>query len=133
MGEEGHRAVEAAARGDIPERYARPLGILVRGDRALVVLGTNEPPWLYPCLVFCERGDDGLWHEAGSEGPGVGHTDWEGATVLCEEAPPGAATVIVRYGGEDYEVGVEAGWFTFVSWERRPGRPELVGVSRRAE
>ena len=49
---------EAAARESIPPQFARTLGVSLSpdGDHAVVLLGTNEPPDLYPYQVICRRG-----------------------------------------------------------------------------
>ena len=53
--EHGYDTPEEAARGDIPPRYARALSVSVSpdGDEAIVVLGTNEEPYVYPYEVSC--------------------------------------------------------------------------------
>jgi hypothetical protein len=49
MAHEGSATPEEAARGDIPERYARALCVAISpdGDEAIVVLDTIEEPYLY--------------------------------------------------------------------------------------
>ena len=56
---------EEAARGDIPERYARVAKVTYSADggEAAVELLTNEEPYLYPYYVHCVRDSHGLWHE----------------------------------------------------------------------
>lgn len=53
---------EEAARGDIPERYARPLSTEYSedGTQAIVLLATNEPPAIEYYEVHCEL-EDGRW------------------------------------------------------------------------
>jgi hypothetical protein len=70
----------------------------------MVVLGTNEPPLIYPYLVHCWRGDDGRWRQGSSFGPGYDHTGSNDGVVFCDEAPADAASVLVRYGGREHEV-----------------------------
>ena len=56
--EDGYATPEEAARGDIPARHARALSVSVspEGDEAIVLLGTNEEPFLYPYEEHCVRG-----------------------------------------------------------------------------
>ena len=53
---------EEAARGDIPERYARVVRVdhSSDGTRAVVLLATNEPPVIEYYGVSCEL-EDGRW------------------------------------------------------------------------
>jgi hypothetical protein len=71
---------EEAARGGIPERYARALGVVYSpdGNHAVVLLGTNEPPFLYPYQVVCGRGEDGWYEGISGNGPGWSTTSNEG-------------------------------------------------------
>ena len=64
-----------AARGDIPARYALPIAVELSSDGrdAVVLLGTNEEPVLYPYLVVCQLESDG-WHEG--SGGSVGGFSW---------------------------------------------------------
>jgi hypothetical protein len=50
-----------AARGNIPARYARPIAAELSPDGrdAVVLLGTNEEPVLYPYFVVCHLESDG--------------------------------------------------------------------------
>jgi hypothetical protein len=77
-----------AARGDTPERFARVVGVVVRGDRAIVALRMNDRPAYEIDTTYCERGADGLWY-ATSGGNSTGGKLMTG---------PGRATVI---GWED--------------------------------
>jgi hypothetical protein len=54
--DEGYDTAEEAARGDIPERYARILRIDYSPDRtrAVALLATNEPPAIEYYEVHCE-------------------------------------------------------------------------------
>jgi hypothetical protein len=56
--DEGYDTAEEAARGDIPERYARILRIDYSPDRtrAVALLATNEPPAIEYYEVHCDRG-----------------------------------------------------------------------------
>jgi hypothetical protein len=56
------RTPEEAARGDIPERYARALRVEYSDDgtRATVLLATNEPPAIEYYEVHCVL-ENGEW------------------------------------------------------------------------
>lgn len=116
---------EAALSADIPVEFLRVMACGIEGTDAVVVLGTNEPPRLYPILVDCAQDDDG-WFETSSSGPGAGITYSGPFAVLCDEAPAGEASVVVRYGGEDFEVPVVDGWFAFVSRIHRESLSPIV-------
>jgi hypothetical protein len=62
---------EEAARGDIPERYARVIASALshEGRHAVVLMETNEPPAVE--IYICERQEDGSCHSlSGSNGGG---------------------------------------------------------------
>jgi hypothetical protein len=61
----GYDSPEAAARGDIPERFATVVGVRVDGDTAHVWMLTNDRPPFEPYEQVCVR-CGGRWH------PGVG-------------------------------------------------------------
>ena len=58
----GYDSPEEAARGDIPERYARVVRVDYSSDRtrAVVLLATNEPPVIEYYGVSCEL-EEGRW------------------------------------------------------------------------
>lgn len=65
---DGYATPEEAARGEIPPRFARVVGVRVDGDSATVWLLTNEAPQFEPYQVGCVR-HNGLWYdEFGSGG-----------------------------------------------------------------
>ena len=114
---------EEAARGDIPARFARALGVRISpsGNSALVVLATNELPTVEPYVVFCER-VAGRW-ETGSGGNGnageFSHTDGESVRfVYDDEAPAEASSVIVEFEGE-HSVPVDERFALFTAWNPR--------------
>jgi hypothetical protein len=115
---------ENAARGDIPARYCRRLGASVAPDgrNAVVLLGTNEPPLLYPYLVNCHF-EAGRWVEDhGSNGSGWSptHKDaegrWVGVLAEWEDAPHGAEAAILEYDGEETKVPVVDRYYFFAKW-----------------
>ncbi len=68
VGEEWCETPEQAARSDIPERFARVVGVDVRGDDATVWLLTNDVPPFEAYTVWCVR-ENGLWRaDGGSSG-----------------------------------------------------------------
>jgi hypothetical protein len=65
--EDGHATPEAAARGDIPERFATIVGVLTTGDSARVWMLTNDRPPFEPYSMYCERVGQ-RWYATGSGG-----------------------------------------------------------------
>jgi hypothetical protein len=117
---------EDAARGDIPKRYARALSVEVSpdGHEALVVLATNEEPYIEPYEVVCYREGERWVGGSGSGGIGFGWTstsigeDGEnlGVLRLADEVPRDVEAVIVRWLDEEYRVPVSGGYFFFTRW-----------------
>jgi hypothetical protein len=115
---------EDAARGEIPERYARAHGVVHSpdGNHAVVLLGTNESPFLYPYQVVCGRGEGGWYEGMSGNGPGWSTTSSEGepnigVATLWDEAPPGATAAVVSFEGHEHEVSVREGYFLFAAWD----------------
>ena len=115
---------EEAARGEIPERYARVLGVAYSPDRddAVVLLGTNEEPNLYPYQVLCGRGEEGWYQGTSGNGPGWSSTSSPGEPNIgvatdWDEAPPRARAAIVSFDGREHEVPVTNGYYLFAAWE----------------
>jgi hypothetical protein len=111
---------EEAARGEIPERYARVLGVAYSpdGQHSVVLLGTNEEPCLHPYQVVCGLGESGWVEEMGGTGPGWStiaddpHDSGApnlGVATLWDEAPEGAIAGVVSFHGEDHVVPVREG------------------------
>jgi hypothetical protein len=126
---DGFETPEEAARGDIPARFARALATAISPDQstAVVILGTNEEPFLYPYEVICYR-KEGRWFEgSGSNGIGVGWTTTSGGDRgemqlgvlrLVGEAPEGVRAVVVGYKSEEHRVPVLMnGFFIFAAWD----------------
>ena len=118
---------EEAARGELPERYARVLGVAYSpdGNHAVVLLGTNEEPYLYPYQVVCGLGEFGWVEEMSGDGPGWSTTaddphDSEasklGVATDWDEAPPVAIAAVVSFHGKDHVVPVHEGYFLFAAW-----------------
>lgn len=61
---------EEAARGDIPERFARVVWSERAGDRAVVLLEVNTSETPYYDISWCEREPDG-WMASGSGADGT--------------------------------------------------------------
>jgi hypothetical protein len=102
---------ERAARDDIPEQFARTLAVSISpdGTEAIVLLGTNEPPDLYPYQSDIRRDVDG-WLSGGGSNMQIQGTLWD-------EAPPDANVAIVEYERTEYEVPVVNGYFHFSPWD----------------
>lgn len=129
MSDSGFDSPEEAARGDIPERYARALATVVSpsGEDAVVLLATNEEPCVYPYVVVCHR-RGGRWLEGsgGNNAPGSGWSRTNddhpiGVAYTVGEAPEGTSLVVVTYRGEDHRVRIaEDGYFVFAVWDMPP-------------
>ena len=112
-------AIVEAARGDIPARFVRLLGISISpdGHAAVALLDTNavgssDP---YPLQVHCYRDDTG-WHEAGSSN-GYGWSVIGGGVVTYwDRAPADVREVIVRWRDEEHRVPTAYGFFLFARW-----------------
>lgn len=93
------------------------------GNHAVVLLGTNEPPFLYPHQVLCGRGENGWCEGTSGNGPGWSSTrDAEdepnlGAATVWDEAPAGATAAVVSFEGGEHEVPVREGDFLFAAWD----------------
>ena len=99
-------------------RFASLAGEARSGDWAVVLVLTNEEPYLVPYeLVF--RRDDGGWADvAGNDSPGwraTGHG--QGFVTVWDEAPGGAVRVTVRFRDASQTVPVSAGYFLAVFWD----------------
>jgi hypothetical protein len=138
----GYLTPEEAARCEIPERYATVLDVSISpdGTEAIVALGTNEEPQLYPNESICYRMRRGRWIEASSAG-GISLPYWSprewpkrgpvlGVLRFAGEAPEGAKEVIVRWGAEERGVGVAHGYFFFTEWRVPDDFEESVGVPK---
>jgi hypothetical protein len=146
MGDRVYATPEEAARGDIPERYARALSIAFSpdGDQALVVLETNEQPAVELYEVVCYRERDGWIGGSGSGGIGMGWSSTSfgqernvGVLRLSDEVPDDVVAVIVRWCGDEFRVPVSARHFFFTQWnvpadfdETEDGRPRAVRYLR---
>jgi hypothetical protein len=133
--------LEEVARGDIPERYARVVGVSIApsGRYALVMLTTNESTTIEFDQTVAERVGDhwvGLFDGTPSSVIYVGD---HRAAILCNYADPlvpEVERVIVRDRGEEHQVPVENGYFLYVAWKQEtsgddttdPPEPELIGT-----
>jgi hypothetical protein len=87
-----------------------------------VLLGTNEPPLLYPYQVVCGRGEGGWSEGISGNGPGWSTTSSEGEPNLgvvtdWAEAPIDAAAAVVSFDGQEHQLPVREGYFRFAAWE----------------
>ena len=100
-----------AARGDIPAKFVRIVGVVVRGDQAMVAQLTNEAPTYEIETVHCHRDQDG-W-EAGSSGNGnlqfLPTGAGVGSIVIWDLAPEWAVAAQFSYGEDERTVAVENG------------------------
>jgi len=137
--EEGYDSPEEAARGDIPERYARALSVSVSpdGGEAIVVLGTNEEPYLYPYEVNCSRMGDRWFEGSGSNGLGVGWSPRQrrggemlGVVRLSGEVHTQVREVIVAWNGGEHRCEVSSGYFFFTEWDVPQNFLDILGWPR---
>jgi hypothetical protein len=128
----------SAARGDTPERYTRTLAVSIAptGDLALVFLGMNEPPDLYPYQVLCRRTDAGWEEDSGSNGSGSIFTTTEaGRRVEVESvwgpAPSSGGPRSIRLQGKTHNVAVANGYSFAAAWTAgdEPDEPEDGGTA----
>jgi hypothetical protein len=115
----GYETPEEAARGDMPPRYCRVLATSESGDFALVLLATNEPPYVELYGVRCRR-RDGLWFdEGGSSGTGMTwsiSSDRDLGDLACSwEAPAGADRLRIQLLGNDHEIETQNGYCLFLA------------------
>ena len=131
-----HPDPESAARGDIPARFARTLGLAMspEGDRAVVLLGTNEPPAVYPYEVICARTEDGWEDVASSNGCGWTAVSWDdsatnlGVETVWGEASAGVEAIAISFNGGTVRAPVVGGYYFWVAWDvpDRFGFPDPV-------
>jgi hypothetical protein len=89
----GSATPEEAARGDVPARYVRVVGVVVRGDQAIVAQLMNDRAPFEVETAQCSLERDGTWDED-SSGNSLGGFlptgDGIGTFVAWDEAPPWA-------------------------------------------
>jgi hypothetical protein len=138
--------LEAAARDDVPERFSRVRGVSLSpwGEYAVVLLETNEPPYIELEQVVCRREPSGGWVALMSGGgvSDVVYVDDVRARLITNDDPlPADVTAVaVRDRGAEREVPVRDRYFVYGSWKRDvpgdnttdPLTPEIVGLIRGA-
>jgi hypothetical protein len=101
---------EEAARGDIPERFVRVVGVVVRGDEAVVAQLTNDGP--YEVETAWVHRQQGGW-TCGQSGNGtstwIPTGDERATAVVWDGAPPGAVAARFECGDLQQVVAVENG------------------------
>ncbi|MBV9792818.1 MAG: hypothetical protein JO016_02660 [Actinobacteria bacterium] len=115
-GHDSPAALALASFGD--GRFATLAGEAQQGDWAVVLLLTNEKPFVVPYEVVFHR-DGGRWSEvAGNDSPGWRSTGGaNGLVTFWAESPGGESPVRVSYRGTTATVPVEAGYFLAVFWD----------------
>jgi hypothetical protein len=97
---------EEAARGDIPSQFVRVIGVVIRGDIAVVAQLTNDVPPFELEMAYCHRDGDG-W-ETGTSGSGtsayIPTGDRVGTVVVWGEAPADASAARFEYEGREQVV-----------------------------
>jgi hypothetical protein len=107
---------EEAARGDIPARFVRVVGVVIRGDTGIVAQLTNDGPYEVE-TAYVHRTGDG-WSD-GSSGNSTSGWLAPDTFVVWDEAPDDAVAAIFEHRGDERRVAVEDGcaftWFDGVS------------------
>ena len=114
-------------------RFATLVSEARADDWAVVLLLTNEKPFLVPYEMVFHR-EEGRWADAaGSNSPGWRSTNGAlGFVTYWGEALGGASQVAVSYRGITATVPVESGYFLAVFWDVPEGdfdsaaQPELT-------
>lgn len=110
-------------------RFASVAGEARADDWAVVLVLTNEEPYLVPYEVDFHR-DGATWAEvSGNDSPGWRSTgNGRGFVTFWGEAPDSPARVSVSYRGATAVVPVSAGHFLAVFWDIREGDfdPEVL-------
>jgi hypothetical protein len=115
------------------------LSVSISADdrHALVLLGMNQPPQIYPYQVLCERHDDGWVESISANGPGWSSTsdpdEAEDIGVLTEwgEAPADARLAVVSFDGREHDASVSDCYYLFVAWDIPASRSAARPVIRR--
>jgi hypothetical protein len=102
---------EEAARGDTPAQFVRVVGVVVRGDDAVVAQLTNDRPPFEVETAHCHReGDEWVAGMSGNSTSGFLPTGSGVGTVLVwDEAPIDAVAARFEYAGREQVVAVERG------------------------
>jgi hypothetical protein len=109
--EDVRRTPEEAARGDIPARFVRVIGVVVRGDTAAVAQLMNDGPPYEVETAYCHRKGDG-WVEGSSGNSTYGYLptgEGIGTVVVWDEAPATAVSARFEYAGREQVAAVENG------------------------
>jgi hypothetical protein len=106
-----HSTPEEAARGDIPARFVHVVGVVVRGDTAVVAQLMNDIPPYEVETAHCHREHDGwIAGSSGNSSSGFLPTDeGVGTVVVWYEAPVGVVAARFEYQGCEQVVPVEKG------------------------
>jgi hypothetical protein len=112
MSPTGRRTPEHAARGDVPQRFVRVVGVVVRGDQAIVAQLMNDVPVHEVETSFCHREPDGSWVEWSSGNGTSGYLptgEGVGTVLIWKEAPENTRAARFSYGDQEQVVEVEQG------------------------
>jgi hypothetical protein len=125
---------EEAARGDVPTRFVRVVGVVIRGDIAIVAQLMNDRPPYEVETAYCSREGPG-WLEGSSGNSTVGFvptSKTRGTVVVWGEAP-GPTTTAGRfeYGEQQQVVAVTRGCALAV-FDDVPALDGYLGVPRLA-
>ena len=111
MTEDIRSTPEEAARGDVPAQFVQVIGVVVRGDTAVVAQLTNDVPPYEVETAYCHREGDG-WVEGSSGNSTSGYLptgEGIGTVVVWDEAPATAVSARFEYAGHEQVVPVERG------------------------
>lgn len=109
--EDGFDTPEDAARGDIPSRFVRVVGVVVRGDEVIVAQLVNDRPPYEVETAHCWRERSGWTGGASGNSTSAWIATGETACtfVLWDEAPVSAVAARFEYAGSEQVVPVENG------------------------
>src|SRR5438094_3904172 len=105
------RSPEDAARGDIPAAFVRVVGVVIRGDTAVVAQLTNDGPPFEVDTALCHREGD-VWVEGSSGNSTTGYLptgERTGTVVVWDEAPSDVTAARFEYAGIEKVVPIEEG------------------------
>jgi hypothetical protein len=125
---------EEAARGDVPAQFVRVVGVVVRGDTAIVAQLMNDRPPYEVETAHCSRQGPG-WLGGSSGNSTVGFiptSKTRGTAVVWGEAP-GPTTTAARFAyGEQQQVVPVTGGCALAVFDDVPVEDGYLGVPRLA-
>ena len=127
-------AVEEAARGDVPARFVRVVGVVVRGDSAIVAQLMNDRPPYEVETAHCHREGSG-WRgglSGNSTGGYIPTSKTRGTVVVWGEAPGPTATAARFEYRKQHQVVPVTGGCALAVFDDVPVEDGYLGVTRLA-